>query len=209
MSVWNERRNSAAWLHLYSKGTEKGKKQTLLCLLLAKTRDCWLIRLYSQEHFKGPTWESKKDQTEIKLLLSPPYDGESSVTPRWKDFKTARRKGIKRRMRKVMERREASLYPASFLWWPRVGGVWVLTLSSWRAHSSHIINTYCSFNSSKSALNNAILVKKTINKRQEQKFHLVKTFASHVVQWNTWPVPLTANWTPSANSWHQKGNWFY
>lgn len=62
-------------------------------MLLAKTRDRWLIRLYSQEHFKGPTWESERNQTEIKLLLSPPYDGESSVTAPWKDFKTARKQG--------------------------------------------------------------------------------------------------------------------
>lgn len=57
-----------------------------------KTRDCWLIRLYSPDHFKGPTLESERGQTVIKLPLSLPYDGETSVTLQWKDFKMAMKK---------------------------------------------------------------------------------------------------------------------
>lgn len=48
------------------------------CLLLVKTRGCWLIRLYSLDHFKAPTLESERGQTVIKLPLSLPYDGETS-----------------------------------------------------------------------------------------------------------------------------------
>lgn len=57
-----------------------------------KTRGCRLIRLYSPDHFKGPTLESERGQTVIKLPLSLPYDGETSVTLQWKDFKTAIKK---------------------------------------------------------------------------------------------------------------------
>lgn len=64
----------------------RGRKN---CLLLVKTRDCWIIRLYSPDHFKAPTLESERGQTVIKLLLSLPYDGETYVTLQWKDFKTA------------------------------------------------------------------------------------------------------------------------
>lgn len=42
-----------------------------------KTRGCWLIRLYSPDYFKGPTLESERGQTVIKLPLSLPYDGET------------------------------------------------------------------------------------------------------------------------------------
>lgn len=42
-----------------------------------KTRDCWLIRLYSPDYFKSPTLESERGQTVIKLPLSLPYDGET------------------------------------------------------------------------------------------------------------------------------------
>lgn len=57
-----------------------------------KTRGCWLIRLYSPDYFKGPTLESERGQTVIKLPLSLPYDGETSVTLQWKDFKMAMKK---------------------------------------------------------------------------------------------------------------------
>ena len=43
-----------------------------------KTRGCWLIRLYSPDHFKALTLESERGQTVIKLPLSLPYDGETS-----------------------------------------------------------------------------------------------------------------------------------
>lgn len=59
-----------------------------------KTRGCWLIRLYSLDYFKGPTLESERGQTVIKLPLSLPYDGETSVTLQWKDFKMAMKKKI-------------------------------------------------------------------------------------------------------------------
>lgn len=48
------------------------------CLLLVKTRGCWLIRLSSPDHFKAQTLESERGQTVIKLPLSLPYDGETS-----------------------------------------------------------------------------------------------------------------------------------
>lgn len=48
------------------------------CLLLVKTRGCWLIRLYPADHFKAPTLESERGQTVIKLRLSLPCDGETS-----------------------------------------------------------------------------------------------------------------------------------
>lgn len=42
-----------------------------------KTRGCWLIRLHSPDYFKGPTLESERGQTVIKLPISLPYDGET------------------------------------------------------------------------------------------------------------------------------------
>lgn len=50
------------------------------------------------------------------------------MTPRWKDFKTAREKGSERARDETGDGREGGV--ASFLEWPRAGGVWVLMLPS-------------------------------------------------------------------------------
>lgn len=62
-------------------GGRKKKQQNCVLAACEKQGDDWLIRLCSKEHFKGPTWESERNQSGIKLLLSP-------VAARWGDFKT-------------------------------------------------------------------------------------------------------------------------